>query len=68
MSIDEVKKRWQEYTEEPFNDKRQPFDLDVASEGIPIHRSEVAAAMKQMTKGKAIGEDRVAVVMVELDN
>ena len=65
VGIDEVKKRWQEYTEELFNDDRQPFDLEVTEEGIPIQRSEVEAAMKQMKKGKAIGEDGVAIEMVK---
>ena len=65
MGMDEMKKRWQEYTEELFNDNRQPFDLEVTDEGIPIQRSEVEAAVKQMKKGKGIGEDGVAVEMVE---
>ena len=65
VGIDEVKKRWQEYTEELYNDTRHPFDVEVTSVGLPIQRCEVEAAMKQMKKGKAIGEDGVAVEMVE---
>ena len=65
VGIEEVKQRWRECTEELFDDDRQPFELEVIDEGIPIQRSEVEAAMKQMKKGKAIGEDVMAVEMVE---
>ena len=65
VGIDEVKKRWQEYTEELFDDNRLPFELDVSDWGVPIRRYEMEAAVKQMKKGKAIGEDGVAVEMVE---
>ena len=65
VGIDEVKQRWQEYTEELFDDNRLPFELDVTDGGIPIRKYEVEAAVKQMKKGKAIGEDGVAVEMVE---
>ena len=50
MSINEVKKRWQEYTEELLNDNRQHFDLEVPSEGISIQKSEGEAALKQIQK------------------
>ena len=39
--------------------------MDVTDGGVPFQRSEVEAAVKQMKKGKAIGEDGVAVEMVE---
>ena len=52
VGIDEVKKRWQEYTEDLFNNNRRPFDLEIPDEGIPIQRFEVQAAMKQMKRGK----------------
>ena len=64
MDKEEVKQRWQEYTEELFYDDRQPFDLEVTDEGLPIQRSEVERAVKQMKNGKAIGEDGVAVEMI----
>ena len=65
VGIDEVKQRWKEYTEELFDDDRQPYEVEVTEEGIPIQRCEVEAAIKHMKKGKAIGEDGVAVEMVE---
>ena len=39
--------------------------MEVVDDGLPIQRSEVEAAIKQMKRGKAIGEDGVAVEMVE---
>ena len=65
MDKEEVKMRWKEYTEELFDDDRQPFEVEVTDQLIPIQRSEVEAAIKQMKDGKAIGEDGVAVEMVE---
>ena len=65
MDKEEVKQRWQEYTEELFDDERLPFELEVSDECIPIQRSEIEGAIKQMRDGKAIGEDGVAVEMFE---
>ena len=65
MDKDEVLKRWEEYTRELFDDNRQPFQLEVRGDGIPIQKCEVEAAIKQMKRGKAIGEDGVAVEMLE---
>ena len=62
---EEVKQRWHEYTSELFDDDRVPFELEVTEEGLPIQRSEVEAAIRQMKRGKAIGEDGVVVEMVE---
>ena len=62
---EEVKQRWHEYTSELFDDDREPFELEVTEDGLPIQRGEVEAAMKQMKRGKAIGEDGVAMEMVE---
>ena len=62
---EEVKQRWQEYTEELFDDDREPFELEVTGDGLTIQKSEVEAAIKQMKQGKAMGEDGVAVEMVE---
>ena len=56
---------WEEYTKELFDDdNRQPFQLEVIDDGIPIQKCEVEAAIKQMKHGKAIGEDGVAVEML----
>ena len=62
---EEVKKRWHEYISELFDDAREPFEVEVMDDGLPIQRSEVEAAVKQMKRGKAVGEDGVAVEMVE---
>ena len=53
----EVKQRLQEYTNELFDDNRQPFELDLTNGGVPIQRSGIEAAVKQMKKEKVIGEE-----------
>ena len=35
MGIDEVKERWQEYTQELFDDNRLPFEMDVTDGVVP---------------------------------
>ena len=62
---EEVKERWHEYISELFDDNREPFEVEVMDDGLPIQRNEVEAAVKQMKREKAIGEDGVAVEMVE---
>ena len=65
----EIKLRWMEYTQELYNDVRADYDLEVEGsyyQGSPILQSEVEAAMKAMKAGKAVGEDGIAVEMLEV--
>ena len=66
MDREDVKQRWHEYTTELFDYAREPFEVEVMDDGLPIQRSEAEAAIKQMKRGIAIGEKGVAVEMVEV--
>ena len=65
VCIEEVKKIRKENTEKLFDATREVFVLEVTGEGVHIQESEVEAAMKPMKERKAIGEDRVAVEIVQ---
>ena len=68
MDREDVKQRWHEYTTELFDDARKLFEVEGMDNGLPINRTQVEAAFTQMKRGKAIGEDGVAVDMVEALN
>ena len=54
VGIDEVRQRWQDYTEEMFDGNRQPFEMDVADWGTPIQSSEVEfVETKQLSVGRS---------------
>ena len=65
VGLEEVKERWREYTEELFNDERQPFEIEINEDCLSIEKYEVEMAIRQMKHGRAIGEDGVAVEMLE---
>ena len=65
MELEEVLERWAEYITELFGDNRvEQLNQHNNREGPPIMRSEVEAAMKKMKKGKAVGEDGIALEML----
>ena len=58
-----------EYTQELYNDDKTDYDLELEGgdyQGSPILQSEVQKAMKAMESGKAVGEDGIAVEMLEV--
>ena len=65
MEMDEVKGRWNEYIRELFGDQR-PETLNLLSndDGPIILKHEVECALGSMKKGKAVGEDGVALEMI----
>ena len=65
MEMDEVKERWNEYIQELFRDQRpETLNLSTNDDGPTILKSEVKCAMRSMKKGKAVGEDGVALEMI----
>ena len=65
MESEEVLARWTEYIAELFVDDRvEHLDLNDNGEGPSIIRAELEAAVKQMKKGKAMGDDEIAVEML----
>lgn len=66
MDIESIKERWKQYVEDLFEDERPDLEEDDAIEpSIPIIRQEVENAIRQMKRGKAVGDDGVAVEMLE---
>ena len=64
---EEIKERWKEYVEDLYKDD-QRGDLEETrtdENGEYILHSEIRQAMKNMKKGKAVGEDGVAIEMLE---
>ena len=58
-----------EYTQELYNDDREGYNFEEEGDdyqGLPILQSEVEAALKVMRPGKAVGEDGIAVEMLEV--
>ena len=65
MEMEEVKDRWNEYIRELFQDQRpETVTLSTNDDGPTILKSEVECAMRGMKKGKAVGEDGVALEMI----
>ena len=65
MEIEDVKERWSEYIEDLFRDQRpDSLNLSLNDEGPGIMNEEVRLAVKSMKKGKAVGEDGVALEMI----
>ena len=60
-----VNQRWHEYTTKLCDEASEPFEVEVMDNGLTIKGSEVEVAVKQMKQGKAIGEDGMAVEIVE---
>ena len=68
MGKEEVKQRWSEYTKELFHDERRNFEVseEDCNDGLPIMKSEVEDALRAMKRGKAVGEDGIAIEMIEV--
>ena len=60
-----MKDRWNEYVRELFRDQRpETLNLLTNDEGPTILKSEIECAMRSMKKGKAVGEDGIALEMI----
>ena len=65
MEEEEVKARWDEYIGELFLDDRPDIlNLNLEEEGPIILQQEVRSAIESMKKGKAVGEDGIALEMI----
>ena len=64
---EEVKERWKEYVEDLYKDEERGNleDVRLDENGEYILHSEIRHAMKSMKKGKAVGEDGLAIEMLE---
>lgn len=69
METEAIKKRWEEYIGELFEDDRQEEEEEEESpghlDGDQIMEEEMKYAMSKMKRGKAAGEDRIMVEMLE---
>ena len=66
MEKDKILDRWGEYIKDLFEDERnEEHIVEKNSEGPPIMRDEVRAALKRMKPGKAPGPDNITTEMIE---
>ena len=65
MEMEDTLKRWTEYIKELYEDEQEVIDLELDEQGPEIMKEEIRAAMNRMKKGKAIGNDGIAVEMLE---
>ena len=66
MEMETVLQRWSEYIGDLFEDNDRPEEIDSSSDvqGVSILESEIENAMKEMKRGKAVGEDGVTIEML----
>ena len=64
MSQKEIEERWAEYVSELYAEPKRSNQNHESVQGSSILRSEVEAALREMKKGKAMGEDGIAVEML----
>ena len=57
MSQKEIEERWAEYVKELYAEPKRSNQNHESVQGSSILRSEVKAALREMNKGKALGED-----------
>ena len=66
MDLPDIMKRWEEYVGDLYEDNRgEKPEIVGEMEGPPIMQREVENAIRQMSRGKSVGEDQVSVEMVE---
>ena len=72
----EVRSKWKEYTEELYCKGEKPKagdifledeeDVDIDRRGLTIMKSEIAEAIREMKKGKAVGGDGIPAEFIKI--
>ena len=60
FEVDKIIDRWKEYIEDLFYDNRADNPIQDYLQGPKIVKSEIESALKQMSKGKAVGVDNIS--------
>ena len=68
METKDILNRWADYVRELYADpnrKEQATFVSGQDQGMPILEDEVESAVKEMKKGKAVGDDGIAIEMIQ---